>query len=66
MLNYLKKFDYFSQVLGEAYQVLSDAVQRDAYDRNGKHSVKRLDLLVETRLHMWFFFILVVVIFLIY
>ncbi|KAE8697187.1 putative DEAD-box ATP-dependent RNA helicase 29-like [Hibiscus syriacus] len=27
------------QVLGEAYQVLSDPVQRDAYNRNGKYSI---------------------------
>ncbi|XP_050938770.1 chaperone protein dnaJ 10 isoform X2 [Cucumis melo] len=41
------------QALGEAYQVLSDAIQRDAYDRNGKHSVTRLDLLIEIHLYMW-------------
>uniref|UniRef100_A0A803L731 J domain-containing protein n=1 Tax=Chenopodium quinoa TaxID=63459 RepID=A0A803L731_CHEQI len=27
------------QILGEAYQALSDPVQRDVYDRNGKHSI---------------------------
>lgn len=31
----------FWQVLGEAYQVLSDPVQRNAYNQNGKHSVSR-------------------------
>ncbi|XP_028757696.1 chaperone protein dnaJ 10 [Neltuma alba] len=29
------------QVLGEAYQILSDPVQRNAYNQNGKHSVSR-------------------------
>lgn len=33
------------QILGEAYQVLSDAVQRRAYDQNGKHSVSRETML---------------------
>ncbi|KAF5725291.1 chaperone protein dnaJ 10 [Tripterygium wilfordii] len=33
------------QVLGEAYQVLSDPVQRDAYDRNGKHCIARETML---------------------
>ncbi|XP_035546984.1 uncharacterized protein LOC108981366 isoform X2 [Juglans regia] len=33
------------QVLGEAYQVLSDPVQRDAYDRNGKNCISRETML---------------------
>ncbi|KAI4366620.1 hypothetical protein MLD38_022477 [Melastoma candidum] len=36
------------QVLGEAYQVLSDSVQRAAYDQNGKHCVSRDSLLDPT------------------
>ncbi|KAL5571715.1 hypothetical protein UlMin_021312 [Ulmus minor] len=36
------------QVLGEAYQVLSDPVQRDKYDRNGKYSVSRETMLDPT------------------
>ncbi|XP_056693777.1 chaperone protein dnaJ 10 [Spinacia oleracea] len=36
------------QILGEAYQALSDPVQRDAYDRNGKHSVSKDSMLDPT------------------
>ncbi|EOY16516.1 DNAJ heat shock N-terminal domain-containing protein [Theobroma cacao] len=36
------------QVLGEAYQVLSDPVQRDTYDRNGKYSISRETMLDPT------------------
>ncbi|GMY06572.1 chaperone protein dnaJ 10-like [Fagus crenata] len=33
------------QVLGEAYQVLSDPAQRDAYDQNGKNCISRETML---------------------
>ncbi|CAI9115580.1 OLC1v1016513C1 [Oldenlandia corymbosa var. corymbosa] len=36
------------QQLGEAYQVLSDPIQRDAYDRTGKNSVSRETMLDPT------------------
>ncbi|KAJ6306903.1 hypothetical protein OIU78_022082 [Salix suchowensis] len=36
------------QVLGEAYQVLSDPLQRDAYDRNGKYCISRETMLDPT------------------
>ncbi|CAN1268461.1 Chaperone protein dnaJ 10 [Linum perenne] len=39
---------YYLKELGEAYQVLSDPVQRDAYDRNGKHSVSKETMLDPT------------------
>ncbi|KAK9740937.1 hypothetical protein RND81_03G072600 [Saponaria officinalis] len=36
------------QILGEAYQILSDPLQRDSYDRNGKHSVSKESMLDPT------------------
>ncbi|XP_011074793.1 chaperone protein dnaJ 10 [Sesamum indicum] len=36
------------QVLGEAYQVLSDPVQRDTYDRNGKYCISKETMLDPT------------------
>ncbi|RVX03240.1 Chaperone protein dnaJ 10 [Vitis vinifera] len=36
------------QVLGEAYQVLSDPMQRDAYDRNGKYCISKETMLDPT------------------
>ncbi|OIW11194.1 hypothetical protein TanjilG_28285 [Lupinus angustifolius] len=36
------------QILGEAYQVLSDPVQRNVYNQNGKHSVSRETMLDPT------------------
>ncbi|XP_042059150.1 chaperone protein dnaJ 10-like [Salvia splendens] len=36
------------QVLGEAYQVLSDPLQRDTYDRNGKNCISKETLLDPT------------------
>ncbi|KAF8411709.1 hypothetical protein HHK36_004267 [Tetracentron sinense] len=36
------------RVLGEAYQVLSDPVQRESYDRNGKYCISRETMLDPT------------------
>ncbi|XP_044511347.1 chaperone protein dnaJ 10-like isoform X2 [Mangifera indica] len=36
------------QVLSEAYQVLSDLIQRDAYDKNGKYNISRETMLDPT------------------
>uniref|UniRef100_A0A2N9FFT4 J domain-containing protein n=1 Tax=Fagus sylvatica TaxID=28930 RepID=A0A2N9FFT4_FAGSY len=36
---------YYLKVLGEAYQVLSDPAQRDAYDQNGKNCISRETML---------------------
>ncbi|CAA3020345.1 Hypothetical predicted protein [Olea europaea subsp. europaea] len=36
------------QELGDAYQVLSDPVQRDAYNRNGKHCISKETMLDPT------------------
>ncbi|XP_047981579.1 chaperone protein dnaJ 10-like isoform X2 [Salvia hispanica] len=36
------------QVLGEAYQVLSDPLQRDTYDRNGKNCISKETMLDPT------------------
>ncbi|KAM5562516.1 chaperone protein dnaJ 10 [Rosa sericea] len=43
------------QVLGEAYQVLSDPLQRDAYDRNGKHCISRETMLDPTAVFAFLF-----------
>ncbi|KAK9271353.1 hypothetical protein L1049_026943 [Liquidambar formosana] len=46
----VKETEYYDVlgVLGEAYQVLSDPLQRDAYDRNGKYSISRETMLDPT------------------
>ncbi|PQQ00634.1 chaperone protein dnaJ 10 [Prunus yedoensis var. nudiflora] len=43
------------QALGEAYQVLSDPVQRDAYDRNGKYCISRETMLDPTAVFAFVF-----------
>ncbi|KAG6419771.1 hypothetical protein SASPL_116283 [Salvia splendens] len=39
---------YYLKVLGEAYQVLSDPLQRDTYDRNGKNCISKETMLDPT------------------
>ncbi|BBH08765.1 DNAJ heat shock N-terminal domain-containing protein [Prunus dulcis] len=46
---------YYIKVLGEAYQVLSDPVQRDAYDRNGKYCISRETMLDPTAVFAFLF-----------
>nr|GEW94708.1 hypothetical protein [Tanacetum cinerariifolium] len=51
---YLPHRHTYSDVLDEPYQILSDPVKRDAYDRNGKGSIYKDTMLDSTAVLMFF------------